>query len=172
MDLVKAKFNNDLRIPKNFVKTAPGHTGGVVNRNEKQPAAQSNPQTISFCEKLCIDDPLGLILKNSDDSVPSLLEESNLIDSEISSFVDDLDSTNQSIDSANSSVIRTKLSLPEPKSDNYDSSVGDISLTDLREAFNESSDVSVEISCGDVTNDSPRIKKLIRRNAHIYEEGN
>lgn len=171
MGLIKTKFNDDLRIPKNFVKTAPGHTGGIINRNSKQPQAQLNPQTKSFCEKLGVDDPLSLILKNSDDSVSSLLEESNLDDSQNTTFIDDTDVSNRSMDSLNSSI-RTRLSLPEPRSDNYDSSVCDISLSDLKEECSENVNVSNESVCNSLGNDSPRPKKFIRRNANIYDEEN
>lgn len=171
MNLIKEKFGNNFVIPQNFVKTAPGHTGGVINRNGKQSQAQCNPQTRSFCEKLGIDDPLALILTESNHSVSSLLEESNIDDSDNTSFTDDLDVTNRSVDSVNSSM-RTRLSLPEPKSDNYDSSICDISLTDLKEECNESANLSDDVIPDYVGSNLPRAKKFIRRNAKMYGEDN
>lgn len=171
MDLIKSKFNNDLRIPENFVITANGHKGGVINRSGKQPNAQCNPQTRTFCEKLGIDDPLALILKNSNDSVSSLLEESNIDDSENTSFIDDLDVSNRSGDSTVSSI-RTKMSLPEPKSDNYDSSICDVSLSDLKETCSENDSFRDEFVSTDLATNLQRPKKFIRRNANIYDEEN
>lgn len=167
---MKTKFNNDLRIPNNFVRTAAGHTGGIINRNVKQPPAQLNPQTKSFCEKLGIDDPLALILNNPNDSVSSLLEESNLEDSQNLTLIDDLDTTNKSTDSANSSV-RSRLSLPEPKSENYDSAVCDVSLAESKQESNEINSIE-DVANNGVGNEAPRPKKFVRRNADIYNDDN
>lgn len=170
MSRIKAKFDSDLRIPNNFVKTAVGHTGGIINRNVKQPAAQLNPQTKSFCAKLGVDDPLALILNCENDSISSFLDESNLDESQNVTFIDDSGATDFSIDSMNTSI-RTRLSLPEPKSDNYDSSVCDVSLTELKEEINETEDAAPN-AVDEVAAESPRPKKFIRRNADIYNEEN
>ncbi|KAK2705390.1 hypothetical protein QYM36_017435 [Artemia franciscana] len=60
---VKSAFNPDLRIPENFIRTAPVFNGrhrfdGVV------PDPLKNPQTESFCDKLGVDDPVEVILSS------------------------------------------------------------------------------------------------------------
>lgn len=70
MDFVKEKFGGNLVIPQNFTQTvAPfernDHSGSAGGR---QPQAQINPQTMAFCDRLCIDDPMGLLLNSQSDS--------------------------------------------------------------------------------------------------------
>lgn len=169
MNLVKAKFRNDLRIPRNFVKTVPGHSGGVVSHKVKQPQAHLNPQTKCFCEKLGVDDPLALVLNNTGDSAASFSEESGLEDSQNTTTVDDTDATDKSIESVNASL-RTRLSLPEPASEDYDSSVCVLSLAESKQEGDEMESRAAEVVENGEFSNSPRPKKFIRRNADIYNE--
>jgi len=65
IDSVRARFDDNLEIPLNFVPTVPpydpsgGHPAGRPPRNSIGP--NINPQTTSFCECLGIDDPMVLI---------------------------------------------------------------------------------------------------------------
>ena len=70
MDIVREKFDGNLVIPENFTQTV-----APYDRNSRrdsacgmQPQAQINPQTMSFCDRLSIDDPMSLLLNASIDS--------------------------------------------------------------------------------------------------------
>lgn len=66
-EAVLEKFNNSLKVPLNFVKTAPvyapkpGYDYKLMTFNQPKPVV--NPQTTLFCDTLGIDDPL-LLAKN------------------------------------------------------------------------------------------------------------
>lgn len=65
MDAVLKKFNGNLKIPDNFVRTAASYNPMVDSlRGWKNLDIQGeiNPQTTEFCEKLGIDDPMYLAL--------------------------------------------------------------------------------------------------------------
>lgn len=67
-DLIRRKFDSNLRIPSNFCRTVipfDGNTSSPSNSSQ-QPAARLNPQTTEFCEKVGIDDPLAVLLMTSD----------------------------------------------------------------------------------------------------------
>nr|SVE88021.1 EOG090X06RW [Daphnia similis] len=60
---IKTIFNDDYKIPSNFLQTAePFKPRPNYNRNARQAEAQLNPQTTEFCEKLGIDDPLEKLI--------------------------------------------------------------------------------------------------------------
>nr|SVE77020.1 EOG090X06RW [Daphnia lumholtzi] len=60
---IKTIFNDDYKIPSNFVQTAePFKPRPNYNRNARQAEAQLNPQTTEFCEKLGIGDPLEMLI--------------------------------------------------------------------------------------------------------------
>jgi len=68
--IIKNLFNEEYDIPENFVANT--RVFDPANENVKQmlrtttqPEAQVNPQTELFCEKLGIDDPIGLIYQES-----------------------------------------------------------------------------------------------------------
>ena len=68
--IIKKLFNEEYDIPENFVANT--RVFDPTNENFKQmlrtttqPEAQVNPQTELFCEKLGIDDPIGLIYQES-----------------------------------------------------------------------------------------------------------
>lgn len=59
MEEIKGIFNDDYKIPSNFVQSVePFKPRPNYNRNARQAEPQLNPQTTDFCEKLGIDDPL------------------------------------------------------------------------------------------------------------------
>lgn len=63
-EITLKKFNNNLTIPENFSTTATPYDGNssLQHRANGQVLAQVNPQTMVFCDKLGIDDPMGLLL--------------------------------------------------------------------------------------------------------------
>ena len=63
IEQVKTIFDNDYKIPSNFLPTAePFKPRPNYNRNAQQSQPQLNPQTTQFCEKLGIDDPLEKLI--------------------------------------------------------------------------------------------------------------
>lgn len=60
-NLILNRLNGDLTIPNNFKQTAPSYCPWRESRTNYQPKAIKNPQTIEFCERLGIDDPLNLV---------------------------------------------------------------------------------------------------------------
>jgi lariat debranching enzyme len=64
-ELVMKKFDNNLMIPKNFVRTVEPYDPEKQTCMKKYgfaPKAYINPQTTEFCDKLNIDDPLSLAM--------------------------------------------------------------------------------------------------------------
>jgi lariat debranching enzyme len=59
------KFEGDLKIPKNFVRTVPPFNPAVESLDDLKytdlPKPQVNDQTTIFCEKLGVDDPIYLM---------------------------------------------------------------------------------------------------------------
>ncbi|KAK7864493.1 hypothetical protein R5R35_003111 [Gryllus longicercus] len=70
LDLVREKFGNNFLIPKNFIPTVKAHLNNTENnsKNSGQASVLLNPQTITFCTQLGIDDPLALLLNNPNES--------------------------------------------------------------------------------------------------------
>ncbi|XP_057658327.1 lariat debranching enzyme-like isoform X1 [Diorhabda carinulata] len=62
-DLIFERLNGNLVIPKLFSKTASAFNPNSPSDRPRQPEPVLNPQTISLCEKLYIDDPLTKISK-------------------------------------------------------------------------------------------------------------
>jgi lariat debranching enzyme len=69
MDAVLKKFNGDLTIPKNFVRSQAAYNPQRDGRNFRnlnpQIIVELNPQTTNFCERLGLDDSLFLAAKFS-----------------------------------------------------------------------------------------------------------
>nr|XP_018916655.1 PREDICTED: lariat debranching enzyme isoform X2 [Bemisia tabaci] len=122
MDLVLQKFNGDLTVPSNFVRTAAAYSSHNQTSTPQRSSSLCvvNPQTTSFCSKLCIDDPLVLLNGDESPSVPAEVFiptfESPSVPAEVS--IPTFESPSLSI------------SLPKPK---YDDS--QTSLTDYSELF-------------------------------------
>ncbi|XP_067004697.2 lariat debranching enzyme [Anabrus simplex] len=71
-DLVRRKFDSDLRIPGNFTQTVTPYNPEESSANSPsfhQPSAQINPQTMVFCDRLGVDDPMTLLLEGSSGSM-------------------------------------------------------------------------------------------------------
>lgn len=96
-------FSNNLTIPKNFVS--------LENYKSK-----TNPQTTQFCDKLCVDDPLALLLGKWTRS--SLSNNDPEADNTFSSFVNSTVCSNNEDDfiDHNSEKLPSFV-LPEPKND-------------------------------------------------------
>lgn len=96
-------FSNDLMIPKNFV--------GLDKYKTK-----TNPQTTQFCDKLCVDDPLALVLGQWSRS--SLSQNDPETDSTFSSFINStmcLNNEDELKDNSSEKLCMPLLVLPEPK---------------------------------------------------------
>ncbi|XP_075224834.1 uncharacterized protein LOC142326316 isoform X2 [Lycorma delicatula] len=132
---VLSRFNSNLKIPLNFVHTVIPYSEDDNDSPKKMNfinGAQINPQTVEFCEKLFIEDPLVLLKKSqpnlnislncSNISLPSFLTP----DKKEITFIDDTDtsvtsSCQTTVDSESfgfntpSRTARSSLSLPPPK---------------------------------------------------------
>lgn len=111
--LIRKKFDNNFYIPENFVRTVIPYNSDDSNVVSRHPVSKSNPQTMQFCDKLCIDDPLPLAMLNQSNTTT---EESI---TEFSSFFQNSRELSfSSTFSENISPLKRKslsLSLPEPK---------------------------------------------------------
>lgn len=153
---IKLKYDNNLEVPDNFIKTAEAYQpDNPKGKGVTQPHSQINPQTTDFCNKLGIDDPLFLVCKSQNIN-------NSMIEKEICNEV--TSDINQGAERRTS--MKLKLSLPEP----VNSSCEDSILT-----FDTDDSVAVENSfiidtAGSDTSElqSPRPKKFVRRNADIY----
>jgi hypothetical protein len=109
-------FSHDLRIPNNF----------ITLENYK---SKTNPQTTNFCEKLCIDDPLALLLGQW--SCSNLTENEHEMDSTFSSFLNSTVCSNNEDEIENKSSEKLSMSpfiLPEPKNDSTYSNINENSF--------------------------------------------
>ncbi|CAG9824892.1 unnamed protein product [Phaedon cochleariae] len=180
---VLSRFDNDLTVPKNFVKTAAAFDPGAPKTKPKPPEPVLNPQTVLFCDKLAVDDPVSQASENDgtqmDQSIASLT----------ASFIDDTIEN----DSLNSSQLtplkRLNLSLPDPKVEEEDKDMFDDSAASVEEneksqeenvksEEKDSSLAKVEQSRSEdakeveevvMACDSPTPKKLKRRNIEMYQ---
>ncbi|KAK9502897.1 hypothetical protein O3M35_011584 [Rhynocoris fuscipes] len=130
------KMSGNLKVPLNFVQTAPveDEVLGTPKNERMLGEPVLNPQTIEFCEKLGIDDPMALLLEKNDNSGSSQsnnwvtgqdTSENSIsvsyIESEVSGS-DDLDASPSVGDSDKEVTLsspvpknRSTLTLPPPK---------------------------------------------------------
>lgn len=147
------QFGNDL-VPETFTKTVYGYNPKIPNTEPiRQPSAQINSQTVSFCKKLSIDDPLVLL---------------NAFDEP---FQDQNDSINTEDDSETYETFvnsRPSLRLPEPKFDQSDSSEYLNAIADgtTNSVLPASTVPDEALNMTDVT--VSELKKFKRRNAQFY----
>jgi len=109
-------FSHDLVIPNNF----------ITLENYK---SKTNPQTTTFCEKLCIDDPLALLLGQWSRS--NLTENEPEMDSTFSSFVNSTVCSNNEdelLDKTSEKLPMSPFVLPKPKNDNIYSNIDENSF--------------------------------------------
>lgn len=100
-------FSNDLMIPKNFI--------GLDKYKTK-----TNPQTTQFCDKLCVDDPLALVLGHW--SRLNLSQNDPEADSAFSSFINStvgLNNEDELMDNSSEKLFMPSLVLPEPKNTTF-----------------------------------------------------
>ncbi|BET03163.1 Lariat debranching enzyme [Nesidiocoris tenuis] len=131
-NFILEKMENDLKVPKNFKATVPGYNQESSPSFHTTPTKGRkglNPQTVTFCQKLGIDDPLALLLEKEgpgrtpdggigDISDPNL----SFIDSEISGVCSGSDENDKSENSESEkdlvespSNCRSPMKLPAPK---------------------------------------------------------
>lgn len=60
-EFIFRNFGGNMDIPRNFVHTALPYQDGDADQLIEQPFPVENPQTVRFCQKLGIDDPLNLL---------------------------------------------------------------------------------------------------------------
>lgn len=127
-------FSNDLVIPKNFVSLETYKT-------------KTNPQTTTFCDKLCVDDPLALLLGKW--SRASLSHTEPEMDSTFSSFINSTicsNNENESIDNTTEKISMSPFILPEPKNDaTYMDAEKNVSSNNDFSSFNTSNTSSEEL---------------------------
>lgn len=109
---VLQRFENDLTVPKNFVRTAPAHEKGTPKKKSHKLTAVRNPQTVQFCETLAIEDPLQLISENTGIPLSLSMEESF----NNTTFIEDTFEIDEFKPSQSSPMKKLgNLSLPQPK---------------------------------------------------------
>ncbi|XP_972250.2 lariat debranching enzyme [Tribolium castaneum] len=148
----------DLVVPNNFEKTAEGYSGHKT-KNLTQPVPVCNSQTVLFCKKLGIDDPLNLILNLSTNSA---------IDLSANSLGDD--------SASKTTPRKIVLDLPQPVNESVPTFVDEtISQPELNETVEEM-EVPVEekSNCGKEVEvpveEKPNCGKAFkRRNASMYQ---
>ncbi|KAI5719902.1 hypothetical protein M8J76_016486 [Diaphorina citri] len=112
--LIANKFDSNFTVPSNFICTAPPYNPNQPSSNRnKQAHSKVHPNTTAFCEQLCIDDPLALLLAQS---TPSSLNDSygsfqSTIPSGLSTPCSKKDAPVQNL----GSLQKFKLNLPSPK---------------------------------------------------------
>lgn len=206
LNAMRQRMADNLLIPKNFERTAPPYD---PNPNPNPPEGSfyidvssvrptQNPQTVTFCDLLNIDDPLNLVMLMSNRT----LDRSDYIDNcnasmatETSFSLDDTDLTlNLTMDSTTSSggmtsMLKTRLSifdsLPPPKNNTEEVALelSDVEDVAPNESFAEKLEVAADVSIEEVAAKEPDVvdaqeksesaepspvKKFKRRNASIY----
>lgn len=114
-------FSRDLVIPNNFISIEHYKT-------------KTNPQTTQFCDKLCVDDSLALLLGKW--TRLSLSQNDSEPDSTFSSFIDSTICSNNEDELIAESTYKKKsmptLVLPEPKNETNKNTT-DIVITNMDE---------------------------------------
>lgn len=172
-DTILSKFDNNLVVPLNFKQTVPGHSD--INDSSKFEDVKLNSQTQLFCRKLCIHDPIELILQNT---TSKSINSSCIIDLNATSFINDSDILDTEYDSEldSSFIINRsfKMNLPEPKC------VEESDAKDSNIEHNTSGNVQlVEAECESISEENVKpednitpVKKFKRRNADMYTNMN
>lgn len=105
------RFDQNLTVPQNFVRTAPAYEIGTPKKKPQKLKAVQNPQTVQFCETLAIDDPLQLISENTGIPLSLSMEESFSNTTFLEDTLDD-----DALQSQPSPLKKLgNLSLPQPK---------------------------------------------------------
>lgn len=128
-------FSNDLTIPNNFI--------GLENYKTK-----TNPQTTEFCDKLCVDDPLALLLGQWTRS--SLSHNDKETDITYTSFIDSTICSNNEdelVDNTSEKLPMSPFVLPEPKNDTT------LIESEKTSLFNISSDLITNTSTEELQNE-------------------
>ena len=162
-------FDSNFKIPNNFSPTAePFKPRPYYNRGARQPEAQLNPQTTSFCAKLGIDDPLEKLIGKP---VPTTAVVVNPDEIDLEDDVENEDNTEThnaaAVDGNDIFFVdtqpqkRNKMSLPQPQN----------AVEEEQEIEKEHpiSPPDENQPCDKETgDDAPTVKKLRRRNQDLY----
>jgi lariat debranching enzyme len=148
------KFKNDLKIPQNFKQVVNGYNpewDGHDFRRLNKPQPMLNPQTVQFCSKLGIDDPLFITasLSGLSISAPSFACE------EDKAFKDA---------TVSQSPVKTQLSLPKPINSE------EIDLDDLDEEEAKENKVSETKSEEEKKEESPIEEKIVEEKSEAKNE--
>ncbi|CAH1249489.1 DBR1 [Branchiostoma lanceolatum] len=130
MEGVKKAFNGDLKVPDNFVQTAPTFNPSQM-RNTRQPNLTINPQTTLLCGKLGVTDPCKKLLKVAEGNPDEIdLDEDDDEDDtrnpeEIStSDVDDADADDDD-SAAEEVIVPVNPNITEPMPSQEEASISD-----------------------------------------------
>ncbi|XP_043476735.1 lariat debranching enzyme [Leptopilina heterotoma] len=167
-DIILGKMNSDLKVPLNFVKTEEPYNPQTSPIHSEKPRFQTNPQTTEFCNKLGIDDPLGLLqllLGIKEDKRDSSFSNTDLD----SSYAVELDtSASETFDQTFESSSCTlddeesrKLSISQVNNSPSQESLDNISQQSQQSISEEPKEVAVAPI-------EPNLKKFKRRNQSIY----
>lgn len=181
-DRVLERIDNNLKIPRNFVRTAPAYTK-EGSKKSKKPIPVQNPQTVHFCDILAIDDPLQLISENTGIPLSLSMEESF----SNTTFIEDTLENEGNTSKQSPSRKLGNLSLPEPKmeskllqttEENDDSNLVSedkcvekemTTELELHGASSAEENNDKEEKIEERPSDSPLPKKLKRRNVDLYK---
>lgn len=174
---VRSKLDCDLKIPDNFCRTVEPYNiqkNLDVSMDFEQPKSQINPQTMSFCDRLGIDDPLSLaMVMNGHELSHSRSFDDSLNDSSV--LMDSSEQLDCSVNSSQCSPLKriSLLSmLPKPRAD--DSNPDELDIDGDEPVRTEVIDSSGKVESGPADDEerqpdiTPPIKKFKRRNQSIY----
>lgn len=171
-EIVRQRFENDLKIPENFCRTVEAFDPSLHNykgQHYKQPKSQINPQSMTFCDTLGIDDPLSLAMiigghELSHSSTLDNTEDSALNDSLLDEHNSSLNasSTSLGLSSLRSPLKRKSssgLSLPKPKANdlNHSENKEELQLDDDEEyECKDNKNNEIDQQLNDIANESPK----------------
>lgn len=170
---VLSHCNGNLKIPNNFERTAPPYDPKNKPPMTHQPKPVKNPQTISFCNMLDIDDPLNLVvilsggeinLSEYRDAANTSVSDTSLILNDSDRF-DDLSESNQldcstasSGGVSNLTLLNQRLSLldtlPAPKN-TMNPEEADIDLSDSNDDDDVNDDNDGDAKLHEISEEKP-----------------
>jgi len=172
---VRALFNNDFDIsPSSFKRTVRAFDPfkEVARRDlpyVQQPPPRRNEQTVLFCHKLGVRDPLDVILNGQWPEVPAEVPEAPVDDVPPSAFPAEEDFPQASVPSSSN-----EIELPDDSDDEETPRETTNGAEKCELSASESIVVdtqpSKEVISSSWSEGQPQKKKLKRRNANIYAE--
>lgn len=171
---VLQRFDNSLLVPTNFCKTAPAYQADSPQKGSKEhPEAKLNPQTVLFCEKLAVTDPVKLISGNinvSLDASPNQTWGSSFINDSVLEDENDSKSLGTVKKLGSLSLPNPKLNFSEDLIDEDVEKPKEVCVTHLTEepSLAEENEVSIAEK-EEKPSEEPTPRKLKRRNMGLYQ---